>query len=442
MTQELKPKDHGEAIALFRSQVLGPVLCADLGRRDLARALRELAAKRFLPPGSKVTRSFAASTLQRWYYRHRKHGLVGLRPGTRKTGHAQKLTAEQRTLILEIRAAHPSASVPLILRTLEAEGRVTAGAVAASAVRRLLASRGLDRRTLARSGKRERRRWEADRPGRLWHGDVCHGAPLMLGDRKVPLRIHGMLDDASRFIPVLSARTAEREVDMLEVLLQALREHGKPDGLYLDNGSTYRGEALATACGRLGIALIHAQPYDPQARGKMERFWRTLREGCLDFARDMSSVHDVQVRLLAFLDAHYHRAAHAGLMGKSPASVWATRSLTPVTEAELTDALTIRERRQVHTDGTLSIGGLEWEAEQGWMAGRLVTIARTLADVRAAPWIEHEDRRLPLSPVDPKANSRRRREPHRAKRGIDAVDFNPNETRIQKVLGHKTGGAK
>ena len=55
----------------------------------------------------------------------------------------------------------------------------------------------------------------------------------------------------------------------------------------------------------------------------------------------------MQVRLLAFLDTHYHRAAHAGLMGKSPASVWATRSLTPVTEDELTDALTIRESRQV-----------------------------------------------------------------------------------------------
>jgi transposase InsO family protein len=442
VTRELKPKDHGEAIALFRSQILGPVLCADLGRRELARALRELAAKRFLPPGSKVTRSFAASTLQRWYYNHRKHGLAGLRPETRKTGHAQKLTLEQRSLILEIRAAHPSASVPLILRTLEAEGRIAVGAVAASAVRRLLASCGLDRRTLARSGKRERRRWETDRPGRLWHADVCHGAPLMLGDRKVPLRIHGMLDDASRFIPVLSARSAEREVDMLEVFLQALREHGKPDGIYLDNGSTYRGEALATACGRLGIALVHAQPYDPQARGKMERFWRTLREGCLDFARDLSSLHDVQVRLLGFLDAHYHHAAHAGLMGKSPASVWATRKLAPLTEDELTDALTIRERRQVHTDGTLSIGGLAWEAEQGWMAGRVVTIARTLADVRTAPWIEHEDRRLPLSPVDPKANAHRRRDPHRPKRGIDAVDFDPNQIRLNKVLGRKPGGAK
>ena len=49
------------------------------------------------------------------------------------------------------------------------------GEVQASAVRRLLAEHGLDRRTLARTGSRERRRWVADRPGRVWHADVCHG---------------------------------------------------------------------------------------------------------------------------------------------------------------------------------------------------------------------------------------------------------------------------
>ncbi|HET6583321.1 MAG TPA: DDE-type integrase/transposase/recombinase [Nannocystaceae bacterium] len=437
-----KPKDHNEAIAVFRAQVLGPVLCMDVGRRELARALRELASKRFSPPGSKVTRTYAASTLQRWYYSYRAHGLAGLHPATRKTGHAQQLSDEQRALILAIRETHPNASVPLILRTLQSEGRIAEGVVSAPAVRRLLATHSLDRRTLARSGKRERRRWEAERPGKLWHADVCHGPSLLVGDRKVPLRIHGMLDDASRFIPVIAARSSEREADMLELLLQALREHGKPDGIYVDNGATYRGEALALVCSRLGIALVHAQPYDAPARGKMERFWRTLREGCLDFLGELTTLHEVQLRLVAFLDAHYHRAAHAGLMGRSPASVWATRRLEPIPEAELVDALTLREQRQVHQDGTLSIGGMIWEAEQGWLAGRVVTIARTLADVRIAPWIEHENRRLILAPVDPKANARRRRVPHRAKRGIDAVDFDPNHSRVQRVLGRKSGGAR
>ncbi len=81
-----------------------------------------------------------------------------------------------------------------------------------------------------------------------------------------------MLDDCSRFVVALEAHSHEREEDMLRVFVRALRIHGKPDVLFLDNGSTYRGEVLQTACSRLGINLVHAKPYDPESRGKMERF--------------------------------------------------------------------------------------------------------------------------------------------------------------------------
>lgn len=437
MNQDLEPKDHAEAVALFRAQVLGPVLSADLGQRELAATLRELSSRRYMPPGSKVTRTFAVSTLQRWYYRYRERGLLGLRPQTRRTGHALALSEEQRDLIIEIRRAHPSASVPLIVRTLEQEGRIEAGTVEPSAVRRLLASHGLDRRTLARMGKRERRRWQTDQPGRLWHADVCHGPSLLVDGRKVPLRVHALLDDASRFIPMLAAKSTEREVEMLDLLMAALRVHGKPDRLYLDNGPTYVGEALAVACGRLGITLLHAQPYDAPARGKMERFWRTLREGCLDFLGTLSSLHEVELRLLAFVDTDYHYAAHAGLMGKSPAKVWAPRTANAMAEAELEEALTIRTRRQVRGDGTMSIGGLDWEVCDGWLCTHTVVVARTLANVNAPPWVEHEDKRLSLRIVDPEANARRRRKSHRPKRGIDAVDFDPNRVRVEQMVGRK-----
>ena len=61
----------------------------------------------------------------------------------------------------------------------------------------------------------------------------------------------------------------ERELDMLHLMVRALRKHGAPDLLYLDNGSTYRGDVLRLGCERLGITLVHAAPYDPEARGKM-----------------------------------------------------------------------------------------------------------------------------------------------------------------------------
>ncbi len=89
----------------------------------------------------------------------------------------------------------------------------------------------------------------------------------------------------------------------------------------------------------------------------------------------------------------------------------------------------------------MAVGGIDWEAEHGFLAGRTVVIARTLAQPQSAPWVELDDPRLVLHPVDPEANAHRRRA-HRAKRGLDAVDFDPNHTRIQRMLGRGKGGQR
>lgn len=441
----LEPKDHAERIALFRAQVLGPLTCTQLDRGEQAALLRELSERRYRPPGAKITRTYSVPTLERWLRRYRKGGLEALRPEPRATGHAQALTEQQRELILEIRRERPGASVPLILRTLVAEGRIEPDAIQPAAVRRLLVAHGLGRQSRSRRGTsdRERRRWQVEKPSQLWHADVCHGPTLVGedGEKKTPLRIHGFLDDASRYVPKLAACSSEREVDMLELFIAALREHGRPRMLYLDNGSTYRGEILATACARLDIKLIHAKPYDPRARGKMERFWRTLREGCLDYIDVRASLHDVQVKLLAFLDRHYHHAAHSSLVGRSPAKVWAERERDIVSDDELERALTVRADRKVRADGTLSIGGQDWELEDGFLAGRKLTIGRSFVDLQRPPWIEHEGKRLTLRLVDPVANGRRGRAPtKRTRTGVDAVDFDPNRVRVEQMLGRRTRG--
>src|SRR5260370_501186 len=81
--------------------------------------------------------------------------------------------------------------------------------------------------------QRMRLRWQAERPGALWHGDVCHGAAITVGGTSKPVRIHGLLDDASRYIIALEAHHTEREVDMLGMMVRAIRRHGPPDALYL-----------------------------------------------------------------------------------------------------------------------------------------------------------------------------------------------------------------
>jgi len=447
---EVTPKDHAEAVAIFRAQVIGPLVCrTDWTHGELAAALRALSVQPFRPPGSEHTRCYAASTLERWLYAWRRSGLDGLRPRRRcDRGHGRVLTNAQRDLLLDIRRDHPQIAVTVILRTLVTSGRLPAGTMSDTTLRRLYAEHGLDRQTVRRrelGHPTERRRWRAAHAHEVWHADVMHGPALEVDGRSIPLRIHAILDDRTRYVIAIQACVKERESEMLALLVRGLRRHGSPKTLYLDNGSTYTGETLRTACARLGIALVHAKPYDPQARGKMERFWRTLREQCVSLMGPMASPHDVQVRLLAWLDQHYHLAPHAGLLGKSPEEVLdgdlATMTHTAPTEELLREALTIRQKRRIRTDGTLEIAGDVFELEQSFLAGHEVVVARTLVDPTEAPWVEHDEQRLVLRRVDPVANGQRKRT-RRAKRGLDAVPFDPPGELLKQMLRpHAKGGA-
>lgn len=428
----LQPRDHAEVVALFRASIVGAIVQREMSRGELALALRTVAACKYRPPGSRVSKQFSLATLERWFYAYRRGGLDALRPSPRSDrGRARDLTAEQRQLLLDIRREHPTASVPLILRTLVADGRLAQGAVSSTTVQRLYREAGLTRGV--RPDGHTRLRWQAEHPGALWHGDVCHGPSLRVGQTTKPLRIHALLDDASRYVVALEAHHSEREDDMLGLFLRTLRRHGAPDALYLDNGATYRGDALRLACERLDITLLHARPGDAPARGKMERFWRTLRAGCLDHLGAMTSLHDVQARLLAFLDAHYHHAPHGGLFGKAPADAWATAQLRTVDEPRLAAALTTRARRRVRREGTLDVDGKPWQLDESFLGGAVVTVAFDLTGT-APPVVEHDGRRYTLWPVDAVAAGKTRRMPP-ASSSVRRTPFDPSGALLDKLVG-------
>ena len=297
--------------------------------------MRRLSEQRVRLPGCDTTHRYSIATLERWLYAFKRGGLEALVPRARADrGRGRNLDPAVRELICDIRREHPDVSVTLILRTLLADGRVGAG-VKACTVRRMLAARGL-LRAPAEDGKsgKTRLRWQAERPGALWHGDVCHGPTLTCGGRRSPVRVHALLDDASRYVVALRVASNEREETMLSLFAQALMEHGKPDAIYLDNGSTYRGAILQTACSRLGVTLMHAKPYDAPARGKMERFWRRMREQALEHIGQVASLDDVEQKLRAWLVRFYQCEPHAGILGRAPAAVFAEGEKLRVSEDE------------------------------------------------------------------------------------------------------------
>lgn len=439
----LEARDHAERVAVFRHGIIGALATRDAySHGDLAADLRRLAETPHRPPECQRTRCFSVPTLERWLYAYKRGGLEGLRPAHRSDrGHGRELPAELRELLLDIRREFPSASVPLILQTLTVDGRMDKGAIGASTLRRLYREEGLTRRAATEdAGQKTRLRWQTTRPDALWHGDVCHGPTLVVGDRRMPVRIHALLDDHARYVVALRVVPTEQEQDMLDLLVAALRTHGAPDAFYLDNGSTYRGDILRLLCARLGISLLHAKPYDPQARGKMERFWRTMRGQVLDYCTGLSSLDDIQVRLHAWLDTHYHQAPHAGLMGRTPTDVYLpdTREMDRIDEAVLKKALTVTETRKVRRDTTISLEGITYELDRGWLAGRVIDVSWCALDKPLRPWADYEGKRFELHPVDAEANASRPRPPRLdapADKPAKPVSFDPPKALLDQALG-------
>lgn len=59
----LEPEDHGEAIAIFRAEVIGALTKTELSRGDLKAELRRLSQQRLKPPGQDRPRR---SRSRRW----------------------------------------------------------------------------------------------------------------------------------------------------------------------------------------------------------------------------------------------------------------------------------------------------------------------------------------------------------------------------------------
>ena len=78
-TDKLGPKDHAEAIAIFRAQVIAPLCVGELSRGDRADLLRELSRKGYRPPGAVEDRLYAEATIERWYYAWKAGNLAVLR---------------------------------------------------------------------------------------------------------------------------------------------------------------------------------------------------------------------------------------------------------------------------------------------------------------------------------------------------------------------------
>jgi transposase InsO family protein len=416
---------HAQAIALFRYGLIAEFLHLPAGNPGLYARLREKAGIDYTIPGSTRTR-VAAETLRHWIKDYRRGGFDALLPkGRADRGQSRALPQELADALLSLKEERPHLSIPQLIDTV-ARSASDAVTLAPSTVHRLLSGAGLMDKTRKDTGDKDRRRFAFAHPGQMWMSDVMHGPNVGLPGTRTRRKAYliGFLDDATRVVPYCAFALSENTQAFLPVFKQALLRRGIPQRLFVDNGANYRSQQLALVCARLGVALIHARPYQPQSKGKQERWFRTVRSQLLPSlsAADTESLDSLNRRLWAWVESEYHHSPHRGLDGQTPLDRWAMSEQPPrLPDPQLDlDALFLFEsKRRVQRDRTVSLGGTLYEVDAA-LVGQTVTL-RHDPSVPASRGIEvwYEGRFVERArPLDAYANCFVRR--NRPTQGIEA----------------------
>jgi transposase InsO family protein len=363
MTKPVHPQ------ALFRISVIGPLMSrADLQKGELKTLIQGLSKHAYDAPGGK--RVFvSAKTIERWYYAWKKENIKGLAPKERCDLGKTQIPQSVQSSLIALKKEQPSRSINTLIRQLEVREAVGRNELSRSSVYRFLKNHGLSKQVINDSHRIERRAFEAPHVGDIWYSDVLYGPHIVTPEGRRKTYLVSFLDDASRFVCHSGFYFTESALALEHAFKEALLRRGMPKKLVIDNGSAYRSNSLKTVCARLGIHLIHCHPYEPEEKGKLERWHRTLRSHFLNEinVEEMSGLDQLNKRLWIWIEQEYHQRPHEGLgKDETPLSRWRAgqnqiRSLGAFAR-NLDSYFYHRIKRRVRKDGVIKWNGNEYEA--------------------------------------------------------------------------------
>ena len=335
--------NKAEKIALFRYGLIAPLVLEPLPRGELTRRAQQIAARLYDIPFS-TRRQVSVDTLLEWTLRYRRDGFAALAPKPRQDrGQLRAISPETAALIERLKRQNPHRTGTALLRDL-APSQPDA-AVSAATLYRFLRARGLTSRQLLleQAAASSHKKYEAERANQIWQSDMLFGPWVRRPGSaphpgKMQVFLQATLDDASRLIPHAQFYPDQGLNCFLDCLRQAVAARGIPTRLYMDNAKIYRSPQLARIAASIGILIVHTPPYQPEGRGKIERFFRSVREQFLASLDPQAplSLEQLNERLWHWLDSDYHRREHSAIQ-TTPLLRWQRdidhlRQLPPATD--------------------------------------------------------------------------------------------------------------
>ena len=367
--QDAARTERARDVALFRYALIREAADASLSTRQRGVLVRRLVQQEHTgPSGEPVTVSRAS--VDRWIKAWRTGGFDALLPS------ARHIEARTPAGVLELAAALkrevPARTAAQVAAILTEHG--TTLVPSARTLQRHFARQGLntgpDGTAPSVFG-----RFEAAEPNERWTGDALHG-PVIAGGKTY---LMAFIDDHSRALVGYRWGHSEDMLALAGALRKGLAAKGIPRVVYLDNGAAMVSKQLLRALAVLGIRLTHSRPGQPAGRGKIERFFRTVREqflteltapGTLERVTDLATLNEL---FTAWVETVYHQRVHTETGQPPLARFLAGGAPATPTPAQLREAFRWSEHRAVTKTATVSLHGNTYQVDAA-LTGRRVEL--------------------------------------------------------------------
>ena len=312
-------------------------------------------------------RRFTWRTISTWLCRYQKHGVTVMENKPRSDkGKVRKVVIED--VLDAIRKVRPKVhgktpAVALLYRLCIEAGLLTRSQVAPNTFNRLVRQYELLKPDEEASHKL-RLAFAKAHANEMWQADTLYGPYVKINGTPVQTRLIAFIDDASRVCCHGQFFAAENVDTLIEAARAAFYKRGVPHALYLESGSIYSSNEIIHICTPVGCLLHHTPVRDGAAKGKVERFFRTVRDQFLARELDLSSLETLNRQFTHWVEESYNAQLHS-VLGMSPLDRFAldrkwVRFLPP---NEANDELFfVEEDRHVRADNTFSFKSLRWEA--------------------------------------------------------------------------------
>ncbi len=452
--------------ARFRFSVIGSLLSAPLARGELKPSIQSLAEKIWTHPVNGRDVQYAATTIERWYYKARNEQVDPVRVLQRAVRKDSGKVSLGSQLAEHLRAQyrdHPHWSYQLHYDNLASTAKADpslAPLCSYSTVKRFMQTRGMVRkrrqpkgrpgeeRAARRRENREIRSYESEYVGSLWHLDFHHGSIKVLtgqGQWHRPIAL-GILDDHSRLCCHLQWYLSETAEDLVHGFSQAIQKRGLPRALLTDNGAAMVSDEFTEGLLSLGIVHERTLPYSPYQNGKQERLWATMEGRLMEMLDGVEPAFDfLNEATQAWAEIEYNRAVHRELsmspverFSKSPDVLRPSPSSQAIREAFRLQ--TTRVQRQ--SDGTISLAGVRFEIPARLRHFREVVVRYARWDLSRIDLVDPQSGTIlaPIYPLDRNANADGRRSVIEPDRGPD--DDEPDDGTLGDSTPHDGGPDK